>query len=89
MHATRQLWEECEQFCENGACATNTFERTKDIREAYGSIINRLKQSGILSDFWVQMLADSMSEWDELVEDCYIAGDQKIREDIKNIADLL
>ena len=85
--AARRVWEDCSELC-GGTCVTKTYEKTLSIRNNYLHISNRLEKIGV-SSFMVKTLNSSLSEWDELVEDCSIVGDQEIRDDFSKIASMM
>ncbi|MCP4344721.1 MAG: hypothetical protein GY795_04245 [Desulfobacterales bacterium] len=59
----------------------------KKIRDKYISISDRISDSKLLSFCFMDRIENMLDEWDELVEDCYIASDNEIKGLFEQIAE--
>ncbi len=63
------------------------YDYFKKIRDKYISISDRISGSKLLSFCFMNRIENMLDEWDELVEDCYIASDNEIKELFEQIAE--
>ncbi|CAN2039012.1 conserved hypothetical protein [Candidatus Magnetomoraceae bacterium gMMP-15] len=88
LFAIRTALEFCNTSCKDASCLDNIYEDAKAIRDKYYEIFKQTSGQSIFFLFNM-MIKDTLSDWDDLVEDCVIGSDKEIRSMISDIAERL
>lgn len=84
----RATQADCTTGCSENGCSEDFIGEVKATRNKMLEL-NSLVQKSVLPLFVKNYFNDSVIDWDDLVEDCTISSDPKIRASIQSIASLL
>ena len=80
---------ECHERCDHdGACLGSLKEYANNIRQGLSMSVKKLEKTISLNKIPYALLSALLVDWDDILEDCIISTDPKIRSAIHRIADL-
>ena len=88
IRTTRAFMESCDKQCETGACIGEIYDDIKSVRDNYVALVKIFPQTSLLLALHRKHAEKMLIEWDDLVEDSFIASDPEIRASICRIAKL-
>lgn len=86
LQTVREKMSWCSEYCETGACLARIYQDVSLIRNNYLRIMQDLVPRLPLPSLLKKRLADSLDDWDDLAEDCYIGMDKEVRSLLSEIA---
>jgi len=81
----REALSLCAEVCEAGHCMAAAGRRATIIRDNYARIVAAIEELPVPA-FLKRRVEQSLTEWDDLVEDCAIGSDPEIRAALTDIA---
>ncbi len=76
----------CVTDCKQAPCLTNIYGDVKLVRDSYIKLLDIISQFPVFS-ILRHHVEDTLSEWDDLVEDCVIGSDDEFRDLIRQISE--
>jgi len=85
---TRDVFDTCSYVCDTGACAGNLYTVVKSTRDNLMRLDEKLTGLPFPFTLYRSWVDKSLTEWDDLAEDCLISSDKDIRAELNRIAAL-